>query len=421
MTAEIALMTKTALALAADSAVTLSGGKVYNSVNKLFMLSKYEPIGIMIYGNAEINGTPLETVIKEYRRVLNNKRFSHVNDYCLDFVNFLGDCNIFTSEAKDDNLILHIASFFTSIRNEIIQEAKNTITLQGNITQKEIKSIIHRCLTEAYQFLNSLEDFTGKLNRKEINKLYKAVIDEVLTDTFERLPLNKTLRRLLHQIAALLITKNFIPDAGLTGIVIGGFGEDDYYPAIYEYQTCGTINSSLKINHAKVHKITHRKSAAIIPFAQKEMVITFMEGLDPSLHQVIDKSLQAFFSVYTNTMLDIISHNTPADNLIEPLEELQKLLLEDFNKQLYDRIREYYVNPVLNIIDALPKDELAEAAEALVNLTSFKRRVSTDKETVGGPIDVAIISKGDGFVWIKRKHYFKADFNNHFLSNYFQC
>jgi len=27
-------------------------------------------------------------------------------------------------------------------------------------------------------------------------------------------------------------------------------------------------------------------------------------------------------------------------------------------------------------------------------------------ETVAGPIDVAIISKGDGLIWIKRKHYF---------------
>jgi len=28
------------------------------------------------------------------------------------------------------------------------------------------------------------------------------------------------------------------------------------------------------------------------------------------------------------------------------------------------------------------------------------------RETVGGPIDVAVLSKGDGFVWIKRKSYF---------------
>ena len=59
-------------------------------------------------------------------------------------------------------------------------------------------------------------------------------------------------------------------------------------------------------------------------------------------------------------------------------------------------------------------------AESLVNLTSFKRHVSSEAETVGGPTDVAVITKGDGFIWIKRKHYFKADLNAHFFQNYFR-
>ena len=58
-------------------------------------------------------------------------------------------------------------------------------------------------------------------------------------------------------------------------------------------------------------------------------------------------------------------------------------------------------------------------AETLVHLTLFKQRVSSNvNETVGGPIDVAIISKGDGFIWIKRKHYFKPDLNPTFITNY---
>jgi len=41
-------------------------------------------------------------------------------------------------------------------------------------------------------------------------------------------------------------------------------------------------------------------------------------------------------------------------------------------------------------------------------------------ETVGGPIDVAVISKGDGFIWIKRKHYFSPELNHHFFDNYYE-
>jgi hypothetical protein len=58
-------------------------------------------------------------------------------------------------------------------------------------------------------------------------------------------------------------------------------------------------------------------------------------------------------------------------------------------------------------------------AETLVNLVSFRKQVTLEAETVGGPIDVAVISKGDGFVWIKRKHYFDPALNHHFFKNYF--
>jgi len=43
---------------------------------------------------------------------------------------------------------------------------------------------------------------------------------------------------------------------------------------------------------------------------------------------------------------------------------------------------------------------------------------SVETDTVALPIDVAVISKGDGLVWIKRKHYFNRDLNHQFFSNY---
>ncbi len=61
---------------------------------------------------------------------------------------------------------------------------------------------------------------------------------------------------------------------------------------------------------------------------------------------------------------------------------------------------------------------MASLAEALVDIASLKLRVSKRTEVVGGPVDVATLSKGDGFVWIKRKHYFDEKYNAHFLKQY---
>ena len=61
-------------------------------------------------------------------------------------------------------------------------------------------------------------------------------------------------------------------------------------------------------------------------------------------------------------------------------------------------------------------DEMAELAETLVELQSLKEKVTKPTESVGGPIDVAVISKADGFIWIKRKHYFDPALNPRFLA-----
>lgn len=87
------------------------------------------------------------------------------------------------------------------------------------------------------------------------------------------------------------------------------------------------------------------------------------------------------------------------------------MLSEDYQKRFEAYRHENYVQPITSVVSILPKDELAAMAEALVNLTSFKQRISIGTETVGGPIDVAVISKGDGFVWIRRKYYFDRELN----------
>jgi hypothetical protein len=67
----------------------------------------------------------------------------------------------------------------------------------------------------------------------------------------------------------------------------------------------------------------------------------------------------------------------------------------------------------------LAKDDLAEMAESLIHLTFLKRRFMSQEESVGGPVDVAVISKGEGFIWIKQKFYLDPHLNPHFFHTYF--
>lgn len=71
MTSEILIMTPTAIALAADSVVTIGNSKTYDGANKLFMLSNNPPSGIMIYNNANFYNIPNGNY---------NKRFQEENE-----------------------------------------------------------------------------------------------------------------------------------------------------------------------------------------------------------------------------------------------------------------------------------------------------------------------------------------------------
>ncbi len=84
------------------------------------------------------------------------------------------------------------------------------------------------------------------------------------------------------------------------------------------------------------------------------------------------------------------------------IDEIDNLMMERYTTSIYQAVR------------FLPKDDLAQMAETMVNLTGFMRRVSMSPETVAGPVDVAVISKKDGFIWIKRKHYFDMKYNHNF-------
>jgi len=72
MTAEIVLMNKNAIAMAADSAGTIETAgsfKTFPSMNKLFALSYEHSIGIMVYNSSFFMGLPWETIMHEFRIV----------------------------------------------------------------------------------------------------------------------------------------------------------------------------------------------------------------------------------------------------------------------------------------------------------------------------------------------------------------
>lgn len=63
------------------------------------------------------------------------------------------------------------------------------------------------------------------------------------------------------------------------------------------------------------------------------------------------------------------------------------------------------------IFDPMPFKDALDLAEFFVDLTCKFSRFTPGAATVGGPIELAGITKHEGFKWVKRKHYYREDLN----------
>src|SRR5271165_5523366 len=92
MTSEIAVMNQRAVALAADSAVTLvDGGTVVvrNEQRKLFNLIDKKPVGLMFFGLADLMGHPWEHLIEHYQKKQPAQGLATIREYATSFTGML--------------------------------------------------------------------------------------------------------------------------------------------------------------------------------------------------------------------------------------------------------------------------------------------------------------------------------------------
>ena len=126
---------------------------------------------------------------------------------------------------------------------------------------------------------------------------------------------------------------------------------------------------------------------------------------------------QLFLNRYNEFIIEQIGESNP--HLVQRIQDIDiQNIVNQYTTKNAEIARLRYIEPLMNAIGTLSKEDLAEMAESLIYLTYLKRRITFAEESVGGPVDVAIISKTDGFIWLKRKHYFKPELNHHYFSKY---
>ncbi|WP_413988757.1 hypothetical protein ACMDCR_22455 [Labrys okinawensis] len=402
MTTEIAILNRGAVALAADSALTIGRDRVWKSGNKLFSLGPTNDIAVMFYGLGDFIGYPWETIVKCFRERTGNKAYGSVKECSADFFDYIRS-DLFKHEANENlSLDYLFVVFFEILNKSIVYERK-----------MEFRKVVADEVLEHLKIIESMEVFDNNITLPVFSREFSKRIKDLASDVFEQKITNE-----LHKIFVnycFELARREVTSKYHTGVVFAGFGKDQMFPYAEHFIVDGKCKGIFRSWSVDISDLNNPNESPgiIVPFGQTDVVFMFMEGINESYIEFIEKIWLRFLNTRSEEVIN--SYIKEKDERTVELSKQKReniKVMESFLDQFSKLRNKQHSRAITNIVSSLPKDEMAAMAEAMVELTSLRRKVDSRLESVGGPVDVAIISKGDGLIWTKRKHYFNMELNS---------
>lgn len=422
MTAIVGIINKQEVAFAADSAAThtvSSTRKITNHANKIFELSKVHPIGVALCGSLTFEGVEWEDIIKMYRKSIGAKSFDTVEDYAHDFLAYVRTTILsrFSNEQVEDSKYV-IKRFLDEAVSAAIEKFKSK---GKDIDKASDKEVINEILSFAqmidkqYEGKYKAEDFKV-YSYEDYMKYSSDQFDELLKDFTNKKDCPKDFVEIFSKALFKVVISDTHVYLTKSQLIFWGYGEDELFPSYHAYSVSLAIDNRLKLTYDTDWKVAETKGSCVAPFAQTDVANTVVRGVDDTLRQQFYTQYNYSVSMMKEELLKGLEAAGAPDELKKVVSGIDVHKYQDlYKKSMDDYINANYVNKLLDMVGSLGKEDLGDMAENLVRMTCLKRHITTDEETVGGPVDVAVITKGDGFVWLKRKHYFSADINHRYF------
>lgn len=407
MSVGVCIINRNGIALAADSAGTLSGNKMfYNSMNKVFSLSRKETYGAITYGLTSLYDVSIDQILKEFRSFLDARNpiddFFEILPLFQEFIETHNEYYKFNCAEKGDciawikNMVVDWGKKIkAAIMDEnpeskieaVFQELKNQIEGSARIENFDISQHIKSTYLRDYNILINI--VVPELKK---HPTYQEKLWEYICDSFNLSRKSET--------------------DNLMGLFFAGYGIKDAFPKFIHINAYKVIGGKLKFSLIEKFEESNN-NAQIVPLAQSDVILTFCKGISRTFLNYIPQKFESII----NKNIDNLSDNF-TDEQKQHLKSAIMKSKQELNESIVAATQKDNVEPILNSVKLIPLPEMAFLAENLINITSLKRTFALDgnQQTVGGPTDVAVLSKSDGFIWIKRKLYFDSSINPNYTN-----
>src|SRR6266542_1449866 len=271
MTAEIAVLNRTAVALAADSASTSLQAtglpKIFNTADKLFHLDGVSPIGIMVYGSASFMGVPWETLIKKYREVAtpNPPTLAQGSE---NFLSFLSSAQLLSDA--------HLRSWLELQISELTVEAERHF--RSEVERRGPPATVAQICAELAATWAAIPLLPG-ISEANVNTFVlqmNDVLDREIDKAFSNNPLAAAERQTLKStVARVNLTVPREADPVVSGIAVAGLGNEELFPVLW----------NCRIKSVLANRMLQRTPAHYDPFFFNDTATTEIYTL--SLHDAL--------------------------------------------------------------------------------------------------------------------------------------
>ena len=426
MTAVVGLLNKKGVAIAADSAVTRTRNfnqKVTKNGNKMVRLSNVVPISVMLTGNGDFMRTQWDIIIRHYREHRGDIKHDTVEACMHDFFRYIADHGLFVnSELVTKYLQSQLSRFFVQVESNIDEKFKKR-DADGRIVspkgaQKAIEKVLDRLSKKWLKdgICPQFQDYTQESFHEYIKDIFNDFIaqnsyedDDPFTCGCYPAPVMNALREPLEKAFMVKLTTRRWHDDGSAELVFSGYGDKQEYPSLVSTIVCEGFDGRVNyhVRPEDIICISDERPSAICPFAQKDVIRSILRGIHRDYGHGLSDAVDNSFSPFGNEFFKPSEEDNI--NYMDFVDKLAEVKTDDLSRNFFSQINRLLDRNLQQWEKALEDYDLqsmAALAESLIDLTGFHRILTFQQEGVGGPVDLAVITKNNGFTWLNRKSWY---------------
>ncbi|GMN14865.1 ATP-binding protein [Altererythrobacter sp. MTPC7] len=271
MTAEVAILNRSAVALAADSVVTLTGprgAKTFDTAEKIFELLRNQPVGLMIYNNPLFMDVPFEIIARQFRAENAKVKITGLMQV---WPEFRGHLIKMTKKSADEEQT-HLRSLVATEVRELQTERLAWLLDEGGRKRRrgtaKLDEHLRKCAVERRDegLSKPLKGFLNNKSFDDFHREYGNVVRATTAETMDGYDIGAPLGEAIQEMIFALI-KSEERTSAFTGLVFAGFGEADLFGSLQNIELDGIdfdrLATKAQTQNAELKSLNERVDEAV--------------------------------------------------------------------------------------------------------------------------------------------------------------